>query len=89
MRRRSLSGASSSSSTGAPTYHSRTITTTERVQILQMPLDLSREEAARIRQLALTPTGEAAREVHSTTTTIDAGGRPVIGAVTRFVRFYY
>jgi hypothetical protein len=47
-----------------------------------MPLDLSREEAARIRQLALTPTGEAAREVHSTTTTIEAGGRPLIGAVT-------
>jgi hypothetical protein len=50
-----------------------------------MPLDLSKEEAARIRELAITPTGEASRRVHSTTTTIDAGGRPVIGAVTRFV----
>ncbi|KAI6185046.1 hypothetical protein M3Y97_00662500 [Aphelenchoides bicaudatus] len=82
LRRRSLSGASSSSSTGGPTYHSRTITTTERVQILQMPLDLSKDEAARIRELAITPTGEASRQVHSTTTTIDAGGRPIIGAVT-------
>lgn len=48
-----------------------------------MPLDLSKSEAAKIRELALTPTGEASRQVHSTTTTIEAGGRPIIGSVTR------
>uniref|UniRef100_A0A1I7SDV8 RIMS-binding protein 2 n=1 Tax=Bursaphelenchus xylophilus TaxID=6326 RepID=A0A1I7SDV8_BURXY len=67
---------------GAPYYHTRTITTTERVQILQMPLDVSDPDSSRLKLLSMSPTGEATRSVHSTTTTIKAGGTPIISGLT-------
>ncbi|KAK0426793.1 hypothetical protein QR680_009902 [Steinernema hermaphroditum] len=62
-------------------FRSRTITTTERVQIMQMPLDLSSGDETDV-ILALSPTGNASRSVQSTTTLIEPGPVPVIGGLT-------
>ncbi|KAI6232939.1 hypothetical protein M3Y99_00953700 [Aphelenchoides fujianensis] len=62
---------------------SRTVTTTERVQILQMPLEVRGEEFARYSNFVYSPTGETTRQVNSTTTVIEAGSLPVISGVTK------
>uniref|UniRef100_A0A914HYJ6 Titin n=1 Tax=Globodera rostochiensis TaxID=31243 RepID=A0A914HYJ6_GLORO len=63
-------------------YQSRTMTSTERVQIVQMPLELSEASVEQLRMLTLSPRTEASREVCTTSTTIEAGSVPLIGGVT-------
>uniref|UniRef100_A0AC34Q4I9 Uncharacterized protein n=1 Tax=Panagrolaimus sp. JU765 TaxID=591449 RepID=A0AC34Q4I9_9BILA len=63
-------------------YQQRTITTTERVQIVQVPLDLNSDNPEAV-LLSLSPTGTTSQHVESTTTTIEAGGVPIIGALTK------
>ncbi|KAL6733023.1 hypothetical protein Aduo_003716 [Ancylostoma duodenale] len=47
-------------------FQSRTVTTTERVQILQMPITLTDEQVAPARLLALSPHGNTSQSVSST-----------------------
>ncbi|VDO21764.1 unnamed protein product, partial [Heligmosomoides polygyrus] len=63
-------------------FQSRTVTTTERVQILQMPINLTDEQVAPARLLALTPHGNPSQSVSSTVTTMAAEGVPLISGVT-------
>lgn len=46
-----------------PFYRSKTITSTERVQILQMPLELSDTNIERLCYLTFSPSTETSREV--------------------------
>jgi hypothetical protein len=62
-------------------YQQRTITSTERTQIVQMPIEIIDNEEADF-YLSLSPTASTSQYVESTTTTIEAGGIPVIGAMT-------
>ena len=64
-------------------YDSLTVTTTERVHVHQMPLEISNVEYDRFRYLAYPPPTSTSRSVHSTTTVIGAGSMPLIGGVTR------
>ncbi|KAI6225669.1 hypothetical protein M3Y95_00721500 [Aphelenchoides besseyi] len=64
-------------------YQSRTVTTTERVQILQMPLEVKSGEFSRFSDFIYSPTGETSRQVNSTTTFIEAGSVPVINGLTK------
>ncbi|KJH52423.1 hypothetical protein DICVIV_01400 [Dictyocaulus viviparus] len=63
-------------------FQSRTVTTTERVQIIQMPITLTDEQVAPARLLTLTPHGNTTQSVSSTTTTIPGECVPLIGCVT-------
>jgi hypothetical protein len=63
-------------------YRTKTVTTTERVQIVQVPQEVSEEDNERLRQMTVSPTGEASRTVFSTTTTLEEGGTSVIGGVS-------
>ncbi|CAI4226124.1 unnamed protein product, partial [Auanema sp. JU1783] len=66
---------------GSP-FQSRTVTTTERVQIMQLPLSLTEQQVAPAELLALSPTANTSQSVSSTITTLQAEGTPVIGAIT-------
>jgi hypothetical protein len=63
-------------------YQQRTITSTERIQIVQIPIEVTDDNPADL-YLSLSPTATTNQQVESTTTTIEAGGIPVIGAVTK------
>lgn len=83
---------------GEGPFKTRTVTSTERVQIVQMPMELTEASAEQLRMLSLSPNTEASREVRqadckiliknwffqvcSTTTMIEAGAVPMIGGVT-------
>ncbi|EYB92807.1 hypothetical protein Y032_0189g1168, partial [Ancylostoma ceylanicum] len=63
-------------------FQSRTVTTTERVQILQMPITLTDEQVAPARLLALSPHGNTSQSVSSTVTTMQGEGTPLISGIT-------
>ncbi|KAK6726540.1 hypothetical protein RB195_004707 [Necator americanus] len=63
-------------------FQSRTVTTTERVQILQMPITLTEEQIAPARFLALSPHGNTSQSVSSTVTTMQAQGAPLVSGIT-------
>ncbi|CAJ0930481.1 unnamed protein product, partial [Mesorhabditis belari] len=64
-------------------FHTRTVTTTERVQILQMPVPISEGETAPALLLALSsPNGNTTQSVSSTVTTLRNEGTPLIGGMT-------
>ncbi|VDO56793.1 unnamed protein product, partial [Haemonchus placei] len=63
-------------------FQSRTVTTTERVQILQMPINLTEQQIEPARLLALSPHGNPTQSVSSTVTTLAAEGIPLISGVT-------
>ncbi|VDM65488.1 unnamed protein product, partial [Strongylus vulgaris] len=63
-------------------FQSRTVTTTERVQILQMPITLTDEQIAPARLLAFSPSGNTSQSVSSTVTTMQGEGTPLISGVT-------
>ncbi|KAK5966581.1 hypothetical protein GCK32_013758, partial [Trichostrongylus colubriformis] len=63
-------------------FQSRTVTTTERVQILQMPISLTEQQIEPARLLALSPHGNPTQSVSSTVTTMAADGIPLISGVT-------
>lgn len=77
-----LPDEAASTSEASQTYRSRTITTTERIQIVQVPEELS-EESVALLQSSISPTGEASRRVESTTTTIQSGSAPLITGLTK------
>ncbi|CAJ0559185.1 unnamed protein product, partial [Mesorhabditis spiculigera] len=69
--------------TTAGPFHSRTMTTTERVQILQMPVPISDSETAPALLLALSsPNGNTTQSISSTVTSLPATGTPLIGGLT-------
>ncbi|KAI1717971.1 hypothetical protein DdX_06380 [Ditylenchus destructor] len=68
------------STSGETHYRSKTITSTERVQILQMPLELTDVDTEHLRYLTMSPS-EASRQVSSTTTILEAGGTPIIAGI--------
>ncbi|KAL7079984.1 hypothetical protein ACQ4LE_000224, partial [Meloidogyne hapla] len=74
-------GGDSDSDSGG-IYRARTVTSTERVQIVQMPMELSQVSSEQLEMISLSPQTEASREVCTTTTTIEAGAVPIVGGVT-------
>ncbi|KAF7639123.1 hypothetical protein Mgra_00001357 [Meloidogyne graminicola] len=74
-------GGDSDSDSGGGLYRARTVTSTERVQIVQMPMELSQVSAEQLQMITLSPQTEASREVCTTTTTIEAGAVPIIEGV--------
>uniref|UniRef100_A0A7E4WCW8 Chitin-binding type-2 domain-containing protein n=1 Tax=Panagrellus redivivus TaxID=6233 RepID=A0A7E4WCW8_PANRE len=63
-------------------YQQRTITSTERVHVVQVPLEVSTDNPETV-YLSLSPTGNNSQHIESTTTTIEAGGVPIVGALTK------
>ena len=55
-------GGDSDSDSGG-LYRARTVTSTERVQIVQMPMELSQVSAEQLQMISLSPQTEASREV--------------------------
>ncbi|CAK5054589.1 unnamed protein product [Meloidogyne enterolobii] len=75
-------GGDSDSDSGGGIYRARTVTSTERVQIVQMPMELSQVSSEQLEMISLSPETEASREVCTTTTTIEAGAVPIVGGLT-------
>ena len=56
-------GGDSDSDSGGGIYRARTVTSTERVQIVQMPMELSQVSSEQLEMISLSPETEASREV--------------------------
>uniref|UniRef100_A0A0M3HVX5 ZU5 domain-containing protein n=1 Tax=Ascaris lumbricoides TaxID=6252 RepID=A0A0M3HVX5_ASCLU len=67
------------SESGTQSYRSRTVTTTERVQVVQTPFGA---DGTDFPIEVLSSTGRSERSIESTTTEHGAGGIPVVGGVT-------
>uniref|UniRef100_A0A0N4Z9Q1 Chitin-binding type-2 domain-containing protein n=1 Tax=Parastrongyloides trichosuri TaxID=131310 RepID=A0A0N4Z9Q1_PARTI len=63
-------------------YHTRSVTTTERVHIMQTPLNIDIEDINEDMITSLSPTGNATRTVYSTTSTHLEGPTQIHGGVT-------
>lgn len=62
-------------------YRSRTITTTEKIQIVQTPMEYNEENPEHF-LASLSPSGNVTKTIESTVTTFGSGPVPVIGGVT-------
>uniref|UniRef100_A0A0K0G4N8 Chitin-binding type-2 domain-containing protein n=1 Tax=Strongyloides venezuelensis TaxID=75913 RepID=A0A0K0G4N8_STRVS len=63
-------------------YHTRSVTTTERVHIMQTPLNIDIEDINEDLITSLSPTGNATKTVYSTTSTHLEGPKQIHGGIT-------